>query len=102
MSTEYRRLKPPFTSARLTPAGKYTQLTLKVNHRIVGYLALRNDEVPEALITLSRDNAAVSRHAAGAGKTYLKFYEDCIEQNTTLISEYGELTCLAEMTRPEN
>ena len=100
MSTEYYRLKPPFTSARCTVGGGHTKLSLWVNHVKAGSITLRNEAVPGVLLALAIGEL-VLRKAIGlfgnVGEVSLHFMDDDLEPDTPLISEYGELTCLAEI-----
>jgi hypothetical protein len=97
MSTAYYRLKRPFTSVRLSVGGGHTQLSLWVNHAKAGDITLRNDEVSAVIAVLKRDEPAVTKHGIGNGETRLDFMDDDVEDDTLLISEYGELTTLEEI-----
>ncbi len=87
MSTEFYRLKKPFTSARTTVGGSHTQLALWVNHAKAGEITLRNEEVAGVLGVLCCDDAAVIRRDDGS----LVFYDDELKPGMTLISEHGDL-----------
>ena len=97
MSTNYFRLKKPFTSVRTTVGGGHTQLAIWVNHAKAGDITLRNSEVPSVLQALSQDLPAVRRVATAEGGTRLDFDDDNLESEHVLISEYGDLTCLGDL-----
>lgn len=92
MSTDYFRLRKPFTSVRVTEMGaQHKELALWVNHARAGHLTLRNEEVA-VLLGLRRDESACTRHAGHPD--YLSYNDDDLELDTVLISESGELTTL--------
>jgi hypothetical protein len=99
MSTNYYRLKRPFSSARATVGGSHTTISLWVNHAKAGDIVLRNEEVPGVLLCLIRDSEAVRRVGIGGGKTELYYKDDDVEPQTCLISECGEITSVSDLTR---
>lgn len=89
MSTEYYRLKSPFTSIRLEAGPTHTILAMWVNHANIGYVTLRNEEVSDVLGVLRRDKVAVIRYSKGDGKTGLQFEDNNIDLDTQLICQSG-------------
>jgi hypothetical protein len=76
-------------------------IALRVNYSGAGVLTVRNDEVPDVLLALASGDYAVRvsvmKFGIDPGKKVLTFNDDDLEPDTTLISENGELTCLAEI-----
>ena len=97
MSTNYYRLKSPFTSCRTEVGGGHTRLSLWVNHAKAGDITLRNAEVPKVLQALARDAPACRLVATAGGGTRLDFDDDNLEPDHVLVSEYGDLTSLADL-----
>ena len=97
MSTNYYRLRKPFTSARTRPGGGHVGLSLWINHAKTGEIVVRNEELKDTLLALISDEPAVTQHGIGGGETDLSYNDDTMEVGTCLISEYGELTSLGEI-----
>jgi hypothetical protein len=90
MRTCYYRLKPPITSLRATVGGGHTQLGIWVNHAKAGDITLRNEEVKPFILALVRYEVAVKRRSVGDGKLRFEFFDDDVDGDTFLVSEYGD------------
>ncbi len=99
MSTEYYRLKKPFTSVRTRPVGVHVAMSLWVNHAKTGELTLRQDEVKDVLLALARGSSAVRQFGTADGATQIEYYDDDVEDDTILISQYGELTSVESISQ---
>ncbi len=94
MSTDYFKLRRPFTSADISAGAG---LSLWVDFELAGNLGLRGDNMAAVLHCLRREKAACTRHGGKKGDTYLVYYDDDVELDTTLVSECGELTTLQKL-----
>ena len=97
MSTEFYRIKPPFTSVRTEVGGGHTRLSLWVNHAKTGDITLRNEELKAVLRVFCREVPAVIRRGLTGGEVQLDYEDDNVEPDTMLVSEYGEITCVAQL-----
>lgn len=99
MSTSYYRIKKPFTSLRAEaiPGAGYTDIGIWVNHSKAGVIVVRNEEVKDALLVFRRSVLSVFQSGIEGGHTILDYEDDDVEDDTQLISEYGELTTVAEL-----
>ena len=100
MSTEFYRIKPPFTSVRTEVGGGHTRLSLWVNHAKTGDITLRNEELKDVLRVFCREEPAVIQRGLTGGEVQLAYEDDNVEPDTILVSEYGEITCVAQL-QPE-
>ena len=100
MSTSFHLLRPPFTSVRQTRLGGHTTLGIWVNHAKAGDIVLRNEEVAEVLHAISSQSEDDHHCAVHRGNALT--INQHIEPDTCLISEYGELTTLAELRKESN
>jgi hypothetical protein len=102
MSTSFHFLRKPFTSARTTIAGGHTTLSLWVNGAKTGDLVLRNEEVRDVLLAISRQGEDDISCAVITNSMGVRLNHDHIDQNASLVSECGDLTCLSELLRKES
>ena len=98
MGTSFHLLRPPFTSVRTTVGAGHTTLSIWVNHAKTGDIVLRNEEVPEVLLALSLRDGDDFRCAAHANSNGLRV-NITLDPSTCLVSDYGEITTLAELRR---
>jgi len=100
MSTEFYKLKLPFTELNATPVyvtgePRY-RLTVHINHEFSGELFISEDDLSSVLLALTdKTKPAVIRAARADGPEII--VQDTVLPNELLVSEYGDLTTLDEV-----
>ena len=98
MSTEYYKLRKPFTHLELDSTGGHGRLKVWIEHGLSGMLTIPNRHLADVLLPLFVEHPPVLRTHWGGKKGAIVTVEDrTLSDETVVLSEYGELLTVAKV-----
>ncbi len=99
MSTNYYRLREPFTGASFVDYGNLVKAVIRINGKYAGYLWIEpGDRRVLSIAMADRDHSAMQSHSSSPGRgTVVMENVAGLEPTDQLVDDYGDLYTVAQI-----